>query len=450
MSGTIHELATGTPVLSVTPADALVDVPREIVVRGFRAGERVALDATLAHPDGSAWQSHAEFNADADGHIDIARVIPIAGDWRIADATAPVWAMQRTQAPVRPQLSEDVNPLEIVLSATGEHGARASATYTLRFLGPGVALRPVREAGLTGTLLTGTLYTPAGDGPHPAVLVLAGSGGGMHEQRAALYAARGYTALALGYFKAPGRPDHIDDTPLEYFESALQWMHATLKPANGFVAVSGVSRGGELVLLLGARFPELVSAVIAYVPSAVVNGTLRAGKPGAPRDATAWTWRGEPLPNVWRGNPDADWSAFDAPAAPGQPVRQAAAFHTVLRNADFVAAARIPVEQIRGPVLLISGTDDGFWPSTLYSEQVERTLREHGARWPVKHVVGTGAGHAIGVPQLPATLIAKPHPVAGLLLDGGGTAEANARASAQSWEAVLAFLADAVTTGKQA
>lgn len=445
MSGTIHALATGTPVLSVTPADALVDVPREIVVRGFRAGERVALDATLAHPDGSAWQSHAEFIADADGHIDIARVIPIAGDWRIADATAPVWAMQRTQAPVRPQLSEDVNPLEIVLSATGEHGARASATYTLRFLGLGVALRPVREAGLTGTL-----YTPAGDGPHPAVLVLAGSGGGMHEQRAALYAARGYTALALGYFKAPGRPDHIDDTPLEYFESALQWMHATLKPAKGFVAVSGVSRGGELVLLLGARFPELVSAVIAYVPSAVVNGTLRAGKPGSPRDATAWTWRGEPLPNVWRGNPDADWSAFDAPAAPGQPVRQAAAFHTVLRNADFVAAARIPVEQIRGPVLLISGTDDGFWPSTLYSEQVERTLREHGARWPVKHVVGTGAGHAIGVPQLPATLIAKPHPVAGLLLDGGGTAEANARASAQSWEAVLAFLADAVTTGKQA
>ena len=439
MTGLAH------PTLSVEPADALVDVVREIVLRGFRAGERVSLDATLDHPDGSAWQSHAEFTADADGQIDIARAIPFAGDWRIADATAPVWAMRRTRPPIRPQLSEDVNPLDIVLSATGEHGGQASATYTLRFLAPGVTLRPVREAGLTGTL-----YTPGGEGPHPAVLVLAGSGGGMHEQRAALYAARGYTALALGYFKAPGRPDHIDDTPLEYFESALQWMHATLKPANGFVAVSGVSRGGELVLLLGARFPELVSAVVAYVPSAVVNGTLRAGKPGAPRDATAWTWRGEPLPNVWRGNPDADWSAFDAPAVPGQPVRQAAAFHTVLRNAGFVAAARIPVEQIRGPVLLISGTDDGFWPSTLYSEQVERTLREHGSRWPVKHVVGEGAGHAIGVPQLPATLIAKPHPVAGLLLDGGGTAEANARASAQSWAAVQAFLADAVAEGAKA
>lgn len=431
--------------LSVTPTDALVDVPREIVLRGFRAGERVSLDASLAHPDGSQWQSHAELIADAAGQIDVARATPVAGDWNIADATAPVWAMRRLQAPTRPELSEDVAPLEIALTATGEHGGTASTGYTLRFLAPGVTQRSIREAGLTGTL-----YTPAGDGPHPAVLVLAGSGGGMHEQRAALYAAHGYTALALGYFKAPGRPDHIDDMPLEYFETALQWMHATLAPARGFVAVSGVSRGGELVLLLGARFPKLVSAVIAYVPSAVVNGTLRAGKPGAPRDATAWTWRGEPLPNVWRGNPDADWSAFDAPPAPGQPVRQAAAFHSVLRNAAFVAAARIPVEDIRGPVLLISGTDDGFWPSTLYSEQIERTLREHGSRWPVQHVVGTGAGHAIGVPQLPATLIVKPHPVAGLLLDGGGTAEANARASAQSWQAVQAFLAAAVAQDARA
>jgi hypothetical protein len=58
-------------------------------------------------------------------------------------------------------------------------------------------------------------------------------------------------------------------------------------------------------------------------------------------------------------------------------------------------------------------------------------------------VRGEGAGHAIGLPQLPATLIAKPHPVAGLLLDGGGTAMANARASAVSWARVVNFLADA-------
>ncbi|PLQ00222.1 acyl-CoA thioester hydrolase/BAAT C-terminal domain-containing protein [Cupriavidus pauculus] len=425
--------------IDITPADALVDVPREITLRGFNGGERVTLTATLNHPDGSQWESHAVLTADADGTVAVGDTAPASGGWIVADATAPVWAMQRLRAPTRPAWSEGVAPLDVTLTATGQYGAQARGQYTLRFLAPGVTHRPVSEAGLSGTL-----YTPAGPGPHPAVLVLAGSGGGMHEQRAALYAAHGYSALALGYFKAPGRPDYIDDTPLEYFDTALRWMHERLAPQHGFVAVSGVSRGGELVLLLASHFPALVSAVVAYVPSAVVHGTLRAGHPDKPRDATAWTWRGEPLPNVWRDNPDADWHAFDHPPALGEPLRQAAAFHTPLRNAQAVARARIPVENIEGPVLLISGTDDGFWPSTLYSDQVADVLRQRKNGAPVEHWRGEGAGHAIGVPQLPATLIAKPHPVAGLLLDGGGTAQANARASAASWARVVDFLADAV------
>ncbi len=425
--------------IDIVPADALIDVPRDITLRGFNAHERVTLTGTLNHPDGSQWESHAVLIADADGTVVVSDTAPVSGGWLVADATAPVWAMQRLRAPTRPAWSEGIAPLDIALTATGQYGAQTRGQYTLRFLAPGVTHRPVREAGLSGTL-----YTPAGPGPHPAVLVLAGSGGGTHEQRAALYAAHGYAALALGYFKSPGRPDHIDDTPLEYFETALQWMRDRLAPRDGFVAVSGVSRGGELVLLLASHFPALVSAVVAYVPSAVVHGTLRAGHPDKPRDATAWTWRGEALPNVWRDNPDADWHAFDHPPEPGQPVRQAPAFHTPLRNTQAVARARIPVERIRGPVLLISGTDDGFWPSTLYSDQVAETLRQRGDGAHVEHFRGEGAGHAIGLPQLPATQIAKPHPVAGLLLDGGGTALANARASAASWTRVVDFLADAL------
>lgn len=425
--------------VDITPDDALVDAPRDIVLHGFNDGERVTLTATLDHPDGSQWESQAVLVADAEGTVAVGASVPASGDWNVADATAPVWAMRRLRAQTKPALSEGTAPLDVALVATGQYGAQARGRFTLRFLAQGVTHRPVRDSGLSGTL-----YTAAGPGPHPAVLVLAGSGGGTHEQRAALYAAHGYSALALGYFKAPGRPDHIDDTPLEYFETALQWMRARLAPLNDFVAVSGVSRGGELVLLLGSLFPELVSAVVAYVPSAVVHGTLRAGHPDKPRDATAWTWRGKPLPNVWRDNPDADWHAFDQPPAPGQPVRQAAAFHTPLRNGQAVARARIPVEDIRGPVLLISGTDDGFWPSTLYSEQVTVTLRKRTSGAPVEHVRCEGAGHAIGIPQLPATLVAKPHPVAGVVLDGGGTALSNARASATSWARVVDFLSDAV------
>ncbi len=43
--------------IDIAPADALVDVPREITLRGFNGGERVTLTATLHHPDGSQWKA---------------------------------------------------------------------------------------------------------------------------------------------------------------------------------------------------------------------------------------------------------------------------------------------------------------------------------------------------------------------------------------------------------
>ena len=115
-------------------------------------------------------------------------------------------------------------------------------------------------------VLVATLFTPAprvdGLAP-PVIVVLNGSGGGLNEPRAALYASHGYAALALGYFKAPGLPDYISNTPLEYFENALQWVHRHLQPHRGQVALSGQSRGGSgevrstvWVIALGASPPK--------------------------------------------------------------------------------------------------------------------------------------------------------------------------------------------------
>jgi dienelactone hydrolase len=431
--------ASSQAAVRVDPADAALDVRRGIVLSGFPAGA-VRVRAELKHPDGSVWRSEARFAVDAQGAVDLDRQAPSSGDWNVADAMALVWSMRRVQAPTDPERTDEVDTLAITIVADSENGqASANAAFQQRYVVDGVTRQEVQADGLVGTV-----FHPAGSGPHPAIIVLNGSGGGIPRQRAALYAAHGYTAFALGYFKAPGLPAQISRTPLEYFERALRWTRQALKPAGGFVAVTGQSRGGELTLLLASRFPELVNAAIAYVPSAVVHGTLRAGAPGEAPDSPTWTWQGQPLRNVWENNPQADWTAFNRTSSDGSPVRQAPAFDTPLRNAAAVAAARIPVERIAGPVMLISGTDDGFWPSTRFSEQIAATLAEHGHKWPVVHVRGEGAGHAIGLPNVPTTLIAKPHPVAGVVLTGGGTPLANAQANTQSWAAVQGFLADAV------
>lgn len=420
--------------LKIAPPDALIDVPRSISASGLAAG-KAELTTVFIHPDGSQWQSQAVFNIGVEGRLNLATDAPLVGDWQSPDPMAPIWSLRQVTVSRIELAEERLEPRHIQLTLVDAVGQSASETLTQRYLAPGVQRTRVQDNGLSGTL-----FTPVGPGPHPLVIVLNGSGGGTPEQRAALFAAHGYAGLALGYFKAPGRPDYISATPLEYFEQAMSWARETLQPRDGFIALAGHSRGGELALLLGSLLPEQVSAVIGYVPSAVLHGTLRAGRPEEGRDATAWTWRGKALRNIWQDNPLADWHAFDHPPAPGAAIRQAPAFVNVECHEKSRAAARIAVERIAGPVLLISGTDDGFWPSVDYCAQIKADLLAAGHLWPVEHVHNDGAGHAIGFPYVPTTDIARIHPVAGVAINGGGTPQANARANEKSWQRVLAML----------
>lgn len=423
--------------LNIDIADDLVDKTRRITASGLAAGV-ARLSASFMHPDGSQWESFATFEIAQDGLLDLSTAVPLEGDWQVADSMAPVWSLRQISSPSEETHIDRIDPYHIQLRIEDAAGESAQAELVQRFVAPGVTRREVRENGLSGTV-----FAPAGNGPHPLVIVLNGSGGGTPELRAALFAAHGYIGFALAYFKAPCRPEHISATPLEYFSNAINWAKKTFQPRDDFIALAGHSRGGELALLLGSLFTDRVSAVIGYVPSAVVHGTLRAGRPDEPRDATAWTWGDQPLRNIWQENPHADWHAFDHPPQPDAPIRQAPAFVNVERDEASLAAARIPVERINGPLLLISATDDGFWPSTDYCARIKAELEASGHRWPVEHVHNEGAGHAITFPYVPTTVIAKVHPVAGVVIDGGGTPLANAQANVHSWARVLAFLAAA-------
>jgi len=447
------------PCIEVAPHTALIDVSRAIVLSGFARHARVEVVARLQQHDGSGWQSVNRFVADSAGQVDLRHVTPIAGDYAggAAASMGIVWSMQCVTPATLAAAADEVAPLTVEIEArqvSGEGGdeggdgsgdaahAVARATLVQLLMAPGVSRCEIREHDVVGTL-----FMPAGDGPHPAVVVLNGSGGGINEPRAALYAAHGIAALALGYFKAPGLPATISRMPLEYFANALGWLRETIRPDGGFVAVAGQSRGAELALLLGATYPQQVSAVIGYVPSAVVHGTLRAGAPGQPPDSPAWTLDGTPLPNVWENNAHADWHAFKHPPAPDAAIRQAPAFVSALADAAAVARSRIAVERIAGPILLISGSDDGFWPSSRYADSIVETLREHAFTHAFEHLRYADAGHSILFPYVPTTRLASLHPVAGVPITSGGTPLANAHANEDSWPRVLAFLAAARATG---
>ncbi|MDQ8035182.1 acyl-CoA thioesterase/BAAT N-terminal domain-containing protein [Bordetella genomosp. 1] len=421
--------------LTLEPADALVDVPRQIRVTGAEPGQAVTLRTHTVRA-GVPWTSEATFVADAAGTVDLERDAPTAGSY---DGVAPmglIWSQTPTVAGKRELFNSPVTePLVTLLAAhAGEQIARA--TLVQRLAADGVTRTEVREDGLVGTL-----YLPPGPGPHPAVLILNGSGGGINEPRAALWASHGYAAFAQAYFKAPGLSDYISNTPLELFKRGMDWLRKTVRPLHDFVAVGGQSRGGELVLLLGATYPEDVSAVLAYVPGAVVHSGQNAADPAVGREGPTWLLDGKPIPHVWENNRTATWAPFDEGPAPHRHER---AILTALQDPDAVARARIPVEKIQGPVILLSATDDGSWPSSLYSQMVRDRLAETGHPYPVQWLDFQDGGHSILFPYVPTTQHVYAHPVSGKISTSGGTPKDNARADAESWTGVLQFVNDAV------
>lgn len=420
--------------LQVTPARALIDTPVAITLQGLHPAQVVAVRAWVQIPDGTAWISGATFVAGPDGTLELARAVPLSGSYRIADANGLIWSLAASGAGARLPASgrfieSGLKPYEILFSAHDIDGLELARCTVIRLpMADGVRRIDIRADGVTGTL-----FLPPGPGPHTGIMVVPGSNGGIPEHLAALYASHGHVALALGYFRAGDLPAHLMRIPLEYFETALAWLAARPEVA-GRLVMDGTSRGGELALLLGSMFPQ-IGAVIAWVPASHVHRAF--GPPPAGRTVSAWTWAGHDLPFVPpilrpRGSRDADLEH-------GVPVPHIEDIHHIASHPEFTAA-RIPVERIAGPILLLSGRDDVMWPSATYCDWITADLAAAGFAHEVRHLSYENAGHTIGPPGNPATELHSYAPRFPRSFPVGGTPEGIARARAALWPEVLGFL----------
>lgn len=403
--------AVAAPKLIVDHPRALDDQVLAIRIEGVQPGQRIELVAEKFERGAVTWRSQASFLAGDDGAVDLARDAPASGSYSGADPMGFLWSMTR-QAGRSADIKDGIR-----LGVGGPAVTPVSAMIERRERNDGVRVEAVKERGLVGTL-----FRPPGDAPCPAVITLGGSGGGMDLAKAALLASHGYAALALAYFRAPGLPDGLVNIPLEYFGTAIDWLRAKVKPRNDFVAVVGTSRGGELALLLGATF-TWIDAIVGYVPSGVMIGPFGPSEPGDTRVRAGWTWQGKPLPHLFE--------------------QATGTFANAIRNKDAVERASIPVERIEAPVLMISGRSDEIWPSFDLTEIAMRRLERRASTKPFYHLAYEDAGHLIRSPYVPTTVRSLAHPVTGRYLAYGGTAAGDARANADSWPKVLAFLAEA-------
>ena len=407
----------------------LLDEAVGIRLSGFPETTRVDVTASMRDDVNRMWSSQASFRTDASGAVDLSCQAPENGDYDTADSMGLVWSL--ALAPEEPNQSlfakTGLDPTIITFTASSADETVASETLKQLHISPDVERIPVRD-----DVLRGTYFKPAGQGPFPAVIVVGGSGGGLQEGHAALFASRGIAAFALAYFAFDDLPKHLIDIPLEYFKAAIDWIGNRQEIDENRLALVGKSRGAEVALQVGSLFPE-VRAVIGYVPSHVIwSGIGDAGR----GEVFAWTHHGKGIPFMPnRMSPSQAAEIFSKPQIPLTPM-----FLINLEDSEAVERVSIPVERISGPVLLISGLDDQMWPSAMMGHAVMQRLEDRGHPYVHKHLAYPDAGHMILMPYLPTTRNASQHPVTHQTYAFGGTPKGCAEANVDSWTQVLDFL----------
>ena len=392
--------------LRVDPPDGLVDEPPRIELLGATAGRQVDLQLSVTDAAGHRWRSRGQ------------------------DTDHLFWNMEFASEDVAPTaFVAAVDQLDYRLEARcGDE--TAASRVTRRWSAPGVERRELPGEGFAGAL-----FTPPGTEGQGVLVVPASTGMRAMEPMAALLASHGYVTLVAAYMGEPGLPPALKEIPIEVVGEALSKLEAMAGP-SAVIAASVGTQGALAALAHGAAAP---TRAVAIAPSSVVWQALPDN--GRPPRTAAWSHGGEPLP--WlamhgeRILPEMiEHSLLDRLSRHPRPhaLHMLPAYAPSLRNDDDVERAAIPVERIECPLLLLSGADDDMWPAAQMAEMIAERRSSAGVGGSDTSLVFPGAGHFLRPPITPTTV-----PWDDTLVSGGSP-EGNARAQAEGWSAILAFL----------
>lgn len=230
----------------------------------------------------------------------------------------------------------------------------------------------------------GELFRPCQDQyPGKVLICFSGSDGkfALTRRLAAVFQSHGLTALALAYVMEDGLPNQFYHIPIDMLEAAANRMHDM-----GYekVGLGGISKGAELALTAASLLPGVVNAVVAIAPMSLVCQGFSKKRGVSFMPGSTWTFHGA----------EVSYASFKMKKFPlGRVLRKSLLareltmydlYLPMIRNPE--PAAIIWVENITGPILLISSKMDTMWPSVPAAEQVMARLKEHQFPYPYRHL----------------------------------------------------------------
>jgi dienelactone hydrolase len=409
--------------IKVNKRKAMLDKELKIKVKGLGPYQDFTLRARTQDRFGRVWSSAAQFQADDKGKANLSEVAPISGSYQAAHSMGLYWSLSPEDTPT-PEffLFEGDWPIAVELTLETAGGQILDTEVTERKL---LNTKKVKRTPIEDEDFVGTLFTPKKNKLHPVVVVLGGSGGGLNENVASVLASHGVATLALAYFGiTPPLPETLEELPLEYFENVFNWLSEQPKINPNKIFVLGRSKGAEAALLLGSKFPQFVKKVVGYVPSHVVWQGLGDFE----NPVSSWTQNAAPLSFVPFFCLPEDFIIFPISLLPCHQ-RALDTFPP-----EVITPASIVVENINGPVMLLSGGQDKLWPSSSMADAAITRLQNAGHPHAATHLLFQDAGHLFDLPFIPSgTTVFNG-------LDLGGSTEANGLAAANSWSQVVDFI----------
>lgn len=242
----------------------------------------------------------------------------------------------------------------------------------------GIKPKTINEKGFQASF-----YVKDGITNKTAVILI--GGGQWGDYWAQEFANKGMVALSLPYIGKENLPKLPEEIDLEYFENAIKWLGQQKEVDSDKIVIMGASRNAELALVIASTLPEVVSGVVAYSPSSVSwsNTVLPYS---SDKIKASWTYKDIDIPYV----PMDKISVNDS----GK-IKMLEYWKNGLAKTDFVNKAFIKVENIKGPILLFSGSDDNVWPSVIMSNMIEQRLKENNFKHAFQNIKYKNAGHLI-------------------------------------------------------
>jgi esterase/lipase len=420
--------------VEITPKKAFVDAKLNIQVKELipKSQLKVTLRMELPWCSGEIFSSYAVFIANDFGEINLDDTIPVEGSYHSADSMGLIYSLKLSESSGK-NIALNItieNPMIMNFEFENE-SERKEIQIERVFKRDNLIVRNIDEE-FTGQLFYQEEYA------NTTIVMLGGSDGQMESLSliAGPLASRGFHVLTVSYFGTCGLPEKLEEVPLEYFEAIFKWIKDNEYIKTEEICLYGISKGGELALLLASRYKQ-ISKVVAIEPHTYCFQALDGLMSG--KNVSSWSYKGTSLPFIPVDN-NMFWEDQKIDIEKGNSFGFASTYKKCIERATNKEAARIKIEHSDADLLLVCGEEDNIWNSYDACKEVMSVLKSFNYKHHAELLNYPHMGHPMPIPYVIPISYTLELPMNGGIFSSGGTVDGNAKAQYQSFQKTIQFL----------